>query len=216
MPDKSEIIDVDKSEAIKFLMNKYEIYMKGYEYRDKLVNDIFFRIIHVFQLFLLIIVISGELVDMVAGRNSGYCIICYIIIGFAGLFSLGSLFITLSSLSSSKVETRKQCVKLEAIISDLCPIEPYLPKEKAKAPNLKYWDAINNREKYKWEESVFVKGFEQKNTFRMNVSLIIITIWILIVIIVIIKNPSLMRPMDFIKHYILHLQLENIMINISP
>lgn len=205
----------DESQVIKFLMKKYEIYMKGYEYRDKLVNDIFFRIIHVFQLFLLIIVISGELIEAATGRNSGYCIVCYIIIGFAGFFSMGSLFLTLLSLSSSKAEMRKQCVKLEAIISELYPIDAYLPKEKAEAPNLKYWNAVQNRKKYKWEDSIFVKGFEQKNTFRMKVALIIINIWILIVIIAIIKNPDIMPAMDFIKHHTLHLPPANNTINIS-
>lgn len=224
MPDKSETIDVDKSMVIKFLMNKYETYMEGYTYRDKLVNDIFFRIIHVFQLFLLIVVISGDLVKMAAGAN--YCIICYIIIGFAGLFAMGSLFLTLQSLSSSKAEMRKQCVKIEDIISKLCPIEDYLkasnliPAEcpeckKAKAPNLKYWDAIRNRDKYRWEKSKLFKGFEQKNIFRINVSLIIIIIWILIISIAIIASPNVEPIIDhLIKVHILHL-LPNNTTNIS-
>jgi uncharacterized integral membrane protein len=208
MQDKSGTIDISKSQVINFLMKKYEIYIEGYNYRDKMVNDIFFRIIQVFQLFLIIIVISTNLVE----TNSGcYSIICYIIIGFVGFLTMGSLLLTLQSLSSGKAEIRKQCRNIEDTISKLCPIEAYLetsilaPEEKANAPNLKYWDAIQKRDKYKWEKSKFINKFEQKNTFRINISKVIIGIWILIILIVIINHPDLTLILDFIKKDVLHL-----------
>jgi hypothetical protein len=202
IPDKSGTIDVDISkDAFEFLMKKYELYMEGYNYRDKLVNDIFFRIIHVFQLFLLILVISRELVNFTSQRTYIYSL-CHIIIGFAGLLTMGSLFLTLQSLSSSKDEMRIQCEKIEEFISQLSPFKAYenyfkttvdRPEcKKVKLPNLKYWDAIANRKRYILEENKYLKvlHFDKKDKTRIYVSLIIINIWILIIIISIYCHPN--------------------------
>lgn len=175
----------NESQMIESLKRDYQLFMDGYNSRDRLVNDIFYRLIHVFQFFLIIIIISIGL----AQDEYPYHHICCAVIGFAGLLSMTSLLISLEAFSSSKAAIRDQCKMIEVSISRLLPIEE--PLKSSTSPHVnnssRYWQALETREKY-LEESYL--GGERKSIFRIWASRIIILIWVAIVIALLVGSPG--------------------------
>jgi hypothetical protein len=177
---------LDDSKAMDLLKFNYGICMEGYNSRDKLVNDIFFRLIHVFQFFLIIIIITVSLTQSI---YPNYHPICCAVIGFTGLLSMVSLLISLESFSSSKASLRDHCKRIDDIIVNLLPVEESLKSSKLLPVNesLKFWHIVGKRQKYLEEN--FLKE-EQKSLFRIWASRIIILIWIGVVIALAIRFPT--------------------------
>jgi len=126
---------------VDIILFEYNACLDGYNSRDKMANELFYKLIHSFQMFLIIIAFTSALVSQL----EKYHWFCCLIIGAIGFLSMFSLLLGLESVSSCKVALRKRCITLELELSKM--LDGNHPQ---------YWRSIHERKKY-LEEGI-IKG----------------------------------------------------------
>jgi hypothetical protein len=122
-------------------MFEYGACLDGYNSRDKMAYELFYKIIQSFQIFLLIIAFTSKLFCPL----NEYYRYCCLTIGAIGFLSMFSLLLGLESCSSAKIALRKRCIVLDEVLSKM-----------PGGTHPQYWDTIRKRNKY-LEEGI-IKG----------------------------------------------------------
>jgi len=170
-----------KNDEIELLKLEYQECQNGYNSRDSIAHDEFFKLIQVFSIFFTILVAFNIFVEISLLFHHLICIV----IGLAGTLSLFSILLVIQSNSNCKVALRKRCIEIEKRLQTLVGF------------HLRYWQVIDGRSKH-FEEKIF-KGKpgqkrdieERERNVFVNAVRIFIVLWLVIVFSMIVWGNSI-------------------------
>lgn len=177
---KDEAKQNNEAEFLKF---EYKGCQDGYNSRDNMVEDEFFKIVQLFWLLLATLFLFGRFAKVGQYIHFMFCVS----LGIAGFSCLFSLLVSMESNASCNVALRKRCREIEERLREILGF------------NLQYWQVIDKRKKH--TEEKLVKGTSgmtalkekregERNIFINTVRLLIV-LWVIVVVISVIREiPS--------------------------
>ena len=175
--------DATQNNEVDLLKLEYQECQDGYNSRDTMAEDEFFKIVQLFWLLLATLFLFDRFAEV--GQYI-HCIFC-VALGIAGFSCLFSLLVSMESNASCNVALRQRCREIEERLHEILGF------------HLQYWQAIDKRTRH--AEEKIVKGTlgtttlkerkeAERNIFINTVRLLII-LWMIVVVITIARGiPS--------------------------